>query len=232
MNNKSFIAAMTALFALFILHGIARSQTIINTGNELTQNKRAMESILSRPIMEDMLKLGAQQDRELNIQSNCKSKYNIKPLEVLIYKPIEFLDNKQYPSKGIWKIRYQFDRCGESIVYSTLFTANSNGDAPKSTYFYPGSSNATPLLLKDTMPSAVQNANFQLGDKNCKECFIFDMRVTEPAHNVAEGGKMFIGVWKEVWTFRVCGKMIDVEMTFIPDANGGGTSFAAGPVKK
>jgi hypothetical protein len=32
-------------------------------------------------------------------------------------------------------------------------------------------------------------------------------------------------VWKEAWTFKICGKPVDTDITFIPDATGGGTSY-------
>jgi hypothetical protein len=81
------------------------------------------------------------------------------------------------------------------------------------------------------MMSAARVALARSGIKDCKGASVFDMRVTEPAHNVVEGDKVIKGVWNEIWTFRMCGPMIDVAMTFIPDANGGGATFTAGPVK-
>jgi len=75
------------------------------------------------------------------------------------------------------------------------------------------------------MVSAITGALVRSGLKDCKDIDAFDMRVTEAAHNVIEGDKTFKGVWNETWTFKVCGQMIDVGMTFIPDANGGGTTF-------
>lgn len=40
----------------------------------------------------------------------------------------------------------------------------------------------------------------------------------------AVGDKAIKGVWTEIWTFRMCGKLINVPMTFVPDGKGG-TSF-------
>jgi hypothetical protein len=97
--------------------------------------------------------------------------------------------------------------------------------------FYPGSTNAGPDLVKDAVTQAAAGALVRSGLKDCKSAYVFDMRVTEPAHNVVEGDKTFKGVWNEIWTFRMCGQMIDVAMTFIPDATGGGTTFTSGPLK-
>ena len=97
--------------------------------------------------------------------------------------------------------------------------------------YYPGSTNASPVLIKDAMLSAIMGAVARSGLNDCKDFDVFDMRVTEPAHDVAEGNKIIKGVWNEIWTLKVCGQAFDVAMTFIPDANGGGTSFTAGPSK-
>ncbi|MBI5909842.1 MAG: hypothetical protein HY848_07810 [Betaproteobacteria bacterium] len=87
------------------------------------------------------------------------------------------------------------------------------------------------MLVKDAMLSAITAALARSGFKDCKDVDVFDMRVTDAAHNVVEGNKTFKGVWNEVWAFQVCGQMIGVPMTFIPDADGGGTTFTTGPAK-
>jgi hypothetical protein len=69
------------------------------------------------------------------------------------------------------------------------------------------------------------------GQKDCKDIDVFDMRVTEKAHDVVDGGKAQRGVWGETWTLRLCGHLVDVPISFIPDATGGGTSFVIAPVK-
>jgi len=184
----------------------------------------------SRPVLEAMYQLGVMQDKRLGLQTTCNTRVGVKPLGTIILSPIDYPDGLAHPSKGAWISRYQFERCGEAKVYNTLFT--TNGDkAPTAHVYYPGSSSAGPGLIKDALPSAASDALTRAGLKNCKDIDLFDMRVTERDHDVEEGGKTIKGVWNEVWTFRACGKMVDTAMTFIPDANGGGTTFTAGPVK-
>lgn len=145
--------------------------------------------------------------------------------------PIEFPEGKQHPVNGVWLTRYILERCGESKFYNALFFANSTGEAPTPSAFYPGSSNANPVLIRDAMMSAVFGALVRSGLTDCKTVDVFDMRVSEPPHTVVEGDKMFNGVWSEIWTFRMCGQMIDVAMKFIPASNGGGTTFStSGPI--
>jgi hypothetical protein len=80
------------------------------------------------------------------------------------------------------------------------------------------------------MMAGITGAMVRSGLKDCKDVEVFDMRVTEPAHDVVEGGRTKKGIWNEAWTFRVCGQAIDVPMTFIPDAVGGGTTFMTSPM--
>lgn len=221
---------LIASAASFILSGSAHAE-IVNKTSDLQNNKRTTSYVLSRPMLGIMYRLGVEQDRKLGLQTDCKTQYQIKPSGLIVLSPIDFPDEQQHPTKGAWQIRYQLERCGDAKFYNALFIANSSGEQPTSRPNYPGSSNAGPVLVKDAMLSAITGALVRSGLKDCKNVDVFDMNVTEQAHNVVEGDKTFKGVWNESWAFKVCGQMIDVAMTFIPDANGGGTTFTTGPAK-
>lgn len=182
-------------------------------------------------MFEAMYRLGVEQDRKFGLHSDCKSQYQVKAFSMAVLSPIDFPEDKQNPTKGLWKARYELERCNDSKFYNVLFIANSNGETPMPHAYFPGSTNASPVLIKDAMLSATIGALSRSGLKDCRDSEVFDMRVTEPAHDVVEGDKTFKGVWNEIWTFRMCGQMVDVGMTFIPDANGGGTTFTSGPAK-
>ncbi len=229
MQNILFKITKFTLCLLLTFHGIADCQTPIRTTSELLQDKEAMDSIMSIDILNDMVKLGTTQDSKLNIQSNCTTKeYGITPILVYIIQPIEFNYGRLFPSKGIWKVRYKFDRCGESKIYNALFTASNDREKPKCDMLLPGTTNASQLLIKDALTSALTNVHLQAiktGDKKCEDVNVFDMRVSEGFHDVTEGDKTFKGVWEEIWTFKCCDKMVDVAITFIPNADPGGASF-------
>ncbi|MEI7432206.1 MAG: hypothetical protein WCL27_17305 [Betaproteobacteria bacterium] len=229
MSRKTLTAFAVALASL-IFSGISNAETV-NTTADLLNNKAAVAYVFSRSMLETMYRLGVEEDKKFGLQADCKSQYQTKPFTAVVLKAIEFPEGKQHPTKGVWLTRYQLERCGDSKFYNALFLANINGEAPMPKAFYPGSTRASPALVGDAMMSAVMGASARSGLKDCKTADVFDMRVTEPAHNVIEGEKTFKGVWNEIWTFRMCGQMIDVAMTFIPDANGGGTTFTSGPVK-
>lgn len=230
MNRMAQMTLSIATAALVMLSGASYAETV-NTTAELLSNKTVIAYVFSRPMLETMYRLGVEEDKKFGLQPDCKSQYQVKPFTAVVLKPMEFSEGKQHPTKGVWLTRYQLERCGDSKFYNALFLADNKGDAPMPKAFYPGSTNAGPVLVGDAMMSAVTGALARSGLKDCKKADVFDMRVTEPAHNVVEGEKTFKGVWNEIWTFRMCGQMVDVAMTFIPDANGGGTTFTSGPVK-
>lgn len=230
MNRKLFVISAAAIAATFMILGSSRAETV-NTSADLQNNKKTATYLYSRPMFEAMYRQGVELDKKFGLQLDCKSQYNIKPFSIAVLSPIDFPDDKQNPTKGIWNFRYQLERCGDSKFYNTLFIANNNGEAPIPRAYYPGSTHAGPVLIKDAMLSAIMGATVRSGLKDCKDIDVFDMRVTEPAHDVVEGDKTFKGVWKETWTFKTCGQLIDVPIQFTPDANGGGTTFTTDGAK-
>jgi hypothetical protein len=225
MQNVTLKIIKITLCFLISFHGIAHGETVIRTARELSQNKKIMDSMMSRQILENMIILGIQEDKKLNIQLNCTPTYDMKTILWNIVVPLEFKDNQLLPSKGVWIVRYQLDRCGESKIYNVIFAADSNGGTPQSEMYVPGTSNASPLLIKDAMTTALVNVKKHMNDTQCKDISVFDMRVTLMPHDVTKENKVLKGVWEEIWTFKCCDKMIDVTITFTPDADGEGTSF-------
>lgn len=221
--------SVAAAAASFLLSGSPCAETVNETA-DLLNNRKTAAYIHSEPMFKIMHRLGIEQDKKYGLQQDCKTPYQVKPFSTSVFVPIEFPDDKSNPVKGIWQLRYQLERCGESKFYNALFIANPNGEAPAPRAYYPGSTNAGPVLIKDAMMGALTSAIVQSGtaSRECKDIDVFDMKVTEPSHDVAEGDKTLKNVWKEKWTFRLCGQMVDSEMTFIPSPNGG-TRYVVGP---
>lgn len=224
--NKLF-RAITVIYCA-VLSGTATPVMAnpIHNFEELFDNKRALSYIQSRPLLQKMFELGRAQDRKFGLQTDCKSGGNVQPIDLIILSPIEFPNDKNNPTKGSWKSRYQLTRCGDVKVYNVIFRSKPNGDTPEATIFYPGATEANLLLVKDTMPSAIAFALLRAGQKDCKNIEVFDMKVTHPQHDVVEKGKVIKGIWKERWDFRICNKPVDVAITFTPNQNGPGTSFS------
>ena len=215
-----------------VLITLASYAEVVNTNADLPNNMRTSAYIYSRPMVDIMYRLAVEQDRKFGLQQNCKSQYRVEPFSIAVLSPIDFPGDKQHPIKGIWNFRYELQRCEESKFYNAMFFADGGGEtAPTPRSYYPGKSSASPILIKDAMLLALPNGLIQSGLKDCQEFDVFDMRVTETPHDVVEGSKTLKGVWSEAWTFRMCGQMVDVAITFIPDATGDGTSFVIAPTR-
>lgn len=191
------------------------SDEIVNTSADLRNNKRTFAYLSSSTSLATLYRLGVEQDRKL-VQLDCEPQYEIKTSTMIGYvlDPIVFPKDKLNPTRGMWKIRYQLERCGESKIYNALFTANSNGEAPTASADFPGSTNANRVQVKNAMKNNIPLMLILSGLKDCKDVDVFDMRVTTPAHDLVPG--KIKGVWNEIWTLKACGQMIDVAMTFIP----------------
>lgn len=229
MNMLRIFHIVLVGLLLTIAAPILRAE-VVNTNADLPNNKRTLAYVYDKPMQESLYRLAVEQDKKFGLQQDCKSQYRVEPYSLSVLQPIEFSDDKKHPSKGIWNFRYQIQRCGESKFYNAIFIASGNGDTPpEQRAYYPGTSNASPLLVKDTMLAALTNVLIRSGQTDCKDIDVFDMKVTEKPHDVDERGKTYRGVWDEMWTFKLCGKMSDISITFIPDITGGGTSYVIGP---
>lgn len=226
-------SAVRTIAAVILAASLASAHAeTVSTVNDLPNNKRTVGYMYARTMQESLYRLGVEQDRKFGIQQECKTQYRVEPYSVSILQPIDFPDDKQHPVKGVWNFRYQLQRCGESKFYNAIFIASGNGDAPPTARaYYPGATNAGPVLVKDAMLGALTSAMAKADLKDCKDRDVFDMRVAEPSHDVNDGEKTLKGVWNEVWTFRLCGQMVDVGISFIPHTNGAGTQYVIAPVK-
>jgi hypothetical protein len=162
-----------------------------------------------------LTRVGFDDDKKLGLQTNCNSGYSVAPSSIQVVLPAEFTAGKADPVKGAWLVRYRLTRCGESKVYNALFVAQ-DGNVPAILPFYPGSTMANYKLVKDAMvPALIQAASAGTG-KSCTTPNVFDMQVTKAPVN---------RTWDEVWTFNVCGEIVDVPMTFAMTEDGSSASF-------
>lgn len=204
----------------------------VGTAADLANNKKTVAYVYSRTVQNLLFRLAVEQDRKFGLQQDCKSQYRVEPYSIAVLQPIVFPDNKQHPEKGVWNFRYQLQRCGKSKFYNAMFMASADGETPPTPRaYYPGTTNAGPVLIRDAIQPALMSAVLKSGLKDCKDTDVFDMRVSREAHDLARDGKNLKGVWEEIWTFRLCGQMVETEITFIPDQTGGGTSFSIAPVQ-
>lgn len=216
--NKALISIRAVGISLLVFSLNVQAQRVWQT-SDLQSNKMKSDYITSPSFAQAMHQLGREEDKKLGIQLDCKSPYEVKPITAMVLKPLEFSPGLMNPIQGVWLIRYNLVRCGESKTYSVILSADSKGEKPKASSYLPGVSLAAPQLVVDASVIAIANAGLKV--KECKEHLFFDMAVTEPPHDVIEGDKLLKGVWSELWTFSMCGKLVEVPIKFIPDGKGG-----------
>ena len=199
---------------------------------DLKPGTRILSYLTSRERTSDLNDVGLAFDRRLGLQQGCRTPYRIKGVSLTIVQPIELVDGKEHPSKGAWTQRFEFERCGELKVYNAVFIAKDDAK-PEARPYIPGTTNASALLVRDALKTAAGMAQLSLGrsrkDKGlaeCKELWVSDTRVSEPARDVVEKGTTYRGVWGEIWEFVGCDAKVAVHVTFVPDGKGG-TNFTA-----
>lgn len=213
------LAALTA--AALMLPQPARAE-VANTTADLAVRDKIAAYINSKEMLIQMSRLGQEQDAKLGIDFRCTTPDNITPINTTVIAPIDLPDDAKNPVKGAWMLRYVFNRCGNDKIYNAVIVANASGAAPTVQAYYPGAPRSGPRLIKNAMPSALAAAELRFNTKTCKDVTVYDMRVAEeaPAANAANAA------WKETWTFRACGKLIDVPVSFSPNPSLGGIDFA------
>lgn len=230
MKQVSLWISATAMTIMLSVSGAAAAE-MANNNEDSKYSQQTVNYVFSASMMQTLGQLGAEQDRWFGLQLDCKAPYKITPIKLVVLTPLDIVEGLAHPTKGLWKIRYELERCGASKVYNATFIANPSGEPPTYRSYYPGSTLAGATLVADGLESAMLQVLIIPEFRHCKNNAVFDMRVTAPVHDVVDGAKILKNIWSELWTFRVCSKMVDVEISFIPDANGGGTTINTSPAR-
>jgi len=172
----------------------------------------------SNEMLANLNQVGRFWDKLLGLQQACQEQYAIKPVNLIILAPVVFPDAAQYPTAGIWRVQFEYNRCKDLKTYNAIFTAKDGG-TPELLPAIPGYSDASPALALDAMRAVTPQVQAQLGKagaKDCKQIYPFDARMTPTA--VARPRDQS---WQEKWTFQGCGKQVVFLMTFNPQAPDG-----------
>jgi hypothetical protein len=205
-----------------------RGETVSDV-SDLRPGTRVSRYVFSEDQMSELYKVGAYWDRKLGIQLDCKTQYRVHSKTLALIQRIDLPEDQDHPIKGVWRHRFAFERCGEMKTYNAIFVAK-NGEKPQVHPYFPGETNASPLLVLDAMMAAyvtaIERRRKDGNGQDCKDLQVADMAVAEQPHDVVDGGAKLRQTWKERWTFSGCGSATTVTMTFTPDGKGG-TSFSA-----
>jgi hypothetical protein len=207
------------------LAGVSALAEVLGNVSELKPGTRMFAYLFSPERMSDLHGVGRHWDQKLGLQQDCRGRIGVKPLDLTLVKPIDLPEGGAHPVQGAWTYRFAYDRCGETKIYNAILLAK-NGERPDVTPFFPGSTKASLKLFADAMPAVQLMAGGklrkQVGTGNCGELQLFDMRVIKQPDAASNGA------WQESWTFRRCGKTVDIDVTFTPDGKGNTTYFASG----
>ena len=113
------------------------------------------------------------------------------------------------------------------MTYNAVFIARP-GDKPELRPHVPGDTNASALLLADTLKGATAAALLKLAkrSKNCKTAELIGTSLIHPPRTANEANEASkankpAGHWEETWTFRGCGRDVELPIVFTPDGKGG-----------
>jgi len=135
-----------------------------------------------------------------------------------IYGTVE-LDKDGYPYRATWAEQVPGTACGQPRRFHALILVR--GGKLDTESMLPGDSETSAQLasdVRDPLLSAAMGFGFAHGIK--PSCTI-DVLDTHLITNVTPHNP-----WQEVWLVNICGNRLNIPITFIPDATGGGTSFS------
>jgi len=145
----------------------------------------------------------------------CNDKYYIV-INNTILQGVEFKEGNEYPTKGIWAIKINLNRCGTNRTHNVIFIAN-NGKAPQMAYGVLGNTTTTPLLQIDAIRT-MYPVIYEKLNKKCKSKQEFmDTAAIYDSKVIKQDGEYH----EEIWSYKACNTSIDVKMVFASDGKGG-----------
>ena len=183
--------------------------------------KEAVEYFKSSQFQNQLYMLGVSWDRQLNIETECSSKYNVNPVSFNVLQPLKFSTKYDYPISGMWTFRYQFSRCGSTIIYNALTIAHEDKE-PELLKLVAGTTRTSIQLLKDLFnQGVVPLATIRANDKSCKSLNVLNTEVTLEPVTSENSNTLSSGMWSEQWSIQSCNEIITLNFCFIPDGDGG-----------
>jgi hypothetical protein len=146
-------------------------------------------------------------------------------LELRIVQPPVFIPGLPIPQGGQWREQVQINRCGEAAIHNVLVTA-ANGSTPFMTVLLPGTSKADGRLQLDASSAAFAIAGAR-ARQGCELSARHIIRADFDSWLEGTGSSALPErVWREIWTIRLCGETVRVQVDFSPDGKGGFTHQA------
>lgn len=207
--------------AYLLLAGLLAAPGAAQTGalpaSDTRQPSRLIAYLYGREQIAALYAAGREWDSRLGLQQGCKGAYNIQPLNLFLLEPVDYPESKAHPVAGSWQHRYVFERCGKRMTYNAAFAARPDG-SPEVRPIVPGDTNVSAALLAKALEEALPAALSRLArlSRGCRKAELIDTRLVRPPQADRLGSR-----WTESWTFRGCGRDIELPLAFEPDGRGG-----------
>lgn len=151
----------------------------------------------------------------------CKEHKPQERASMTIYAPPLF-EAGQHPVSGLWVDRIKMNRCGTATFQNILIQAQRDGQPPRAALMMPGTTMANPpmqnLIMKDILDGLTKK---QCTDQS-KIVPVDTKRDKETkAMKLDDKGMIVQGAWKEIWTFKACGKTVTATVDINSDGKGG-----------
>lgn len=144
----------------------------------------------------------------------------VERVELRIRETPGFAGSTQQPDSGQWHERVAVERCGARVLHNLLVTAHSNGP-PRVTVLLPGTSKAG----AEMQLAARQAVMAVAGARRGQACPAGRRDIVDAAFDrylgLSGDAALAERIWREVWTVRLCGETVVVEVRFVPDGKGG-----------
>ena len=144
---------------------------------------------------------------------DCATDYKTIPLAILHQPepPLSMPEGAEYPVAGIWRVRYQVERCGAKLVYNAVFGASADS-SPNMRISTPGTTTAGSELAREMRSDFGDTALERAGMEKCTDQRIVDT-VAKPLRRDAESdGSIWSELTREIWTMDVCGRLVDIPL--------------------
>ncbi|MDA8230570.1 MAG: hypothetical protein M0006_04445 [Magnetospirillum sp.] len=167
---------------------------------------------------------------EHDITPECKGAKALGRVGLVLFAMPKFKDGVAAPVAGAWKDRIRVDRCGSQVTHNVLIDVEPDG--PHVGLLLPGDTDLPVPMQFRALQAGAEEAMKAGKCRDPNRVIVSNTRqdkVLEPV-KADPKGILVAGKWREVWTFRACGKDQKVGMVFSADGKGSAT-FQASPAK-
>jgi hypothetical protein len=144
---------------------------------------------------------------------DCTRSYNTKSLSILHQPepPLSMPKGARHPVSGIWRMRYEVERCDAKLVYNAVFGAHAGG-APNMRISTPGKTTAGSELAREMRSEIGETALEHAGMEKCTDQRIVNTSADPLRRDVESDGSIWSELTNEVWTMDVCGRLVDISL--------------------